>query len=329
MGFTAENTLLADSSCPDKGDGVGGLTAFFEKRWRQKAHELGGAGGLPFRGKTGWKQLVSHSEANGNIILLFAPHVGINKDGTVGKLAKEGADHRTCSAAISAFEAVKQDESLSRFKNGVLDLQVDCIKHLLEPHVNTISNAENEMVALAHAMYQISEKFLDDIIDLKWQGPKSQLAILGGIIINCDGVETDLFWPRIFQIRTKNGTQELLKESFPNSVSQRSLNLVKPANHQLVHTSAQSSGYNSSNIALITINNIPVIVQKNEHNHYRGLHIVVINPSNGKVEMAKVFDTYKTSNAFDNFIDERIPHGYVVIAACKDDCVTKLSRKGK
>ena len=42
-----------------------------------------------------------------------------------------------------------------------------------------------------------------------------------------------------------------------------------------------------------------------------------------------MFDTYKSSVLFDKFIKRTIPEGYIVIAACKDDCVTELSEEGK
>ena len=58
----------------------------------------------------------------------------------------------------------------------------------------------------------------------------------------------------------------------------------------------------------------------------RGLHIVVINPANGKTRFTRVFDTYKSSDELDKFITlNAIPLGYIIIAACKDDCVTNLS----
>ena len=56
---------------------------------------------------------------------------------------------------------------------------------------------------------------------------------------------------------------------------------------------------------------------------------MIINPANGTVEFAKVFDTYKHSNSFDDFIFKGIPEGYIVAAACKDECVTQLSLTGK
>ena len=88
---------------------------------------------------------------------------------------------------------------------------------------------------------------------------------------------------------------------------------------------ARSSGFEGSNLAKITINNIPIRVERNENDHYRGLHIVVINPKNGKVEAGRVFDTYKTSEQLDSFILNCVPPRYIVVAACKDECVTNIS----
>ena len=40
------------------------------------------------------------------------------------------------------------------------------------------------------------------------------------------------------------------------------------------------------------VNDEVVRVYPNDDGHYRGLHIVIINTSNGDVEYAKCFDTY-------------------------------------
>ena len=57
--------------------------------------------------------------------------------------------------------------------------------------------------------------------------------------------------------------------------------------------------------------------------------MVVINPNDGNIVIAKTFDTYKTSANIDAFVKVSIPPGYIVAAACKDDCVTKLSLYAK
>lgn len=86
-----------------------------------------------------------------------------------------------------------------------------------------------------------------------------------------------------------------------------------------------SGGKNAGNYATITINNEEVKVHPNKDYNYRGMHIVVINKLSGKVEIAKVFDTSENSERFDAFVERGIPNGFIVVAACKDDCVKKLS----
>ena len=68
---------------------------------------------------------------------------------------------------------------------------------------------------------------------------------------------------------------------------------------------------------------------KNENNNERGLHIVVINPLNGKVLKAKVFDTYTDCKSLDTFIKKEVKNGQIIVAACKDECTLKLSDTAK
>lgn len=58
----------------------------------------------------------------------------------------------------------------------------------------------------------------------------------------------------------------------------------------------------------------------------RGLHIVIINPFIGTIIKSQIFDTYESSKSIDEFIKLPIPENHIIIAACKDDCVTNLSQ---
>ena len=63
----------------------------------------------------------------------------------------------------------------------------------------------------------------------------------------------------------------------------------------------------------------------NENGHDRGLHIVVINPYAGHVEIAKVFDTYKSDEGLVEFMKtSHIPNGFIVATACKDECTVGM-----
>ena len=59
------------------------------------------------------------------------------------------------------------------------------------------------------------------------------------------------------------------------------------------------------------------------------MHIVIINPKWGNIEWARVFDTYKSCDELDKFLDiiPKTEKDYIVCVACKDDCITSLSEK--
>jgi hypothetical protein len=72
---------------------------------------MGGLGGIPFIGKVGFGAFSHHVPHGGNLFILFAPHVGITPDGTIGKYARDGQDHHdsACGAAIGAFGKLKEN----------------------------------------------------------------------------------------------------------------------------------------------------------------------------------------------------------------------------
>ena len=212
FGFTKDNTLFADSTCPDEINHVhtkDDVTSLFQQRWG-KLFPLGGLAGLPFAGQTGWGAFSSHVPINGHIVIVFAPHVGLDFEGKVGSFYRAGQHYssRACGAAIGAYLAGKDKKSGKPVPQTdcYLDHQMDCIKHLVEPHVEQIANAKNEMAELAYQMFEIHRQFLDTILNDAWMSPNSKLAIIGGIQINIDGGANDRFLPLSFEVRSKDGT---------------------------------------------------------------------------------------------------------------------------
>ena len=101
-------------------------------------------------------------------------------------------------------------------------------------------------------------------------------------------------------------------------------------NNNSIVINVSSSGYNAGNTASIRVNDSAVPIYQNINGHHRGFHIVLINPKKLEVEWAQAYDTYKNSFMFDDFIETGdIREGIIVVAACKDECVTSLSEKGK
>ena len=80
---------------------------------------------------------------------------------------------------------------------------------------------------------------------------------------------------------------------------------------------ARSAGFEAGNKATISINDEAVDVANNESNNQRGLHIVVVDASTGEVTNAKAYDTYKSSEVMEYFIDNlHVPDNHIVVAAC-------------
>ena len=172
---------------------------------------------MPFTGKTGWGAFSSHCPKDGNIIILFAPHVGIDKHGVVGMVAREGQDQSSsaCGAAKYGLQTALKDPEHCKKPTEIYDHQMDCIKHFLLPHANKIHNSENEQVALAYKMYDIIEEYLKNVVTKDWmKSPKSKLAIVGGIMINCDEDKSDRFLPLRFEVQTQNSSVDLFEAAF-------------------------------------------------------------------------------------------------------------------
>jgi hypothetical protein len=92
MGMNADNTVLAESSCPDEvnhNDYMEDISNRLNFELGEVFY-LGGLAGVPFAGRGGWNTLASHVPQEGNIFVLFAPHVGVSENGELGKVLRPG-----------------------------------------------------------------------------------------------------------------------------------------------------------------------------------------------------------------------------------------------
>ena len=90
LGFTPENTLFGYSVCADEvNNRREQLISLMINRW-QEGFALGGLGGLPFAGKSGFGAYLHHVPDQGKLLVIFAPHVGLDEIGRVGSLQRDG-----------------------------------------------------------------------------------------------------------------------------------------------------------------------------------------------------------------------------------------------
>ena len=60
------------------------------------------------------------------------------------------------------------------------------------------------MVALTYCMYNLIKDYLFKILDWDLLSVNNQVALCGGIMINCEGEKTDMFLPLHFELKTKD-----------------------------------------------------------------------------------------------------------------------------
>jgi hypothetical protein len=204
-GFTNRNTLYGQSIGADEANHLTGeLGDQMRSTWGH-VFNLGGIGGIPFVGKTGFTAFSHHVPDNGNLLVVYAPNIGISPNGEIGKLLRDG-QHKltmTCSSAIQAYQSVLKGE---RVPDGATHDMMIHLKRALAGRATAISKAEDPMAALAREMFEISDKQMRDIINFGYGN--GWLALLGGIQINLSSPFASVFLPLKFTI-AKNGTQEI------------------------------------------------------------------------------------------------------------------------
>jgi hypothetical protein len=218
-GFTSSNTLFAHSVCSDEVNHRDEqLVDLMVTRWGE-GFSLGGLAGLPFAGKSGFRAYLHHVPDRGKLLVMFAPHVGIDEEGRIGALQREGqsAISKACGAAIGAFKAIGTQKAARAEMNGNVlsivdeadldqfDPQLRQIVSLLQPKLEGLESSANDIGFVTYQMYGIVRDLLDACIA---QTPDvwdytDEVAIVGGIIINRKN-GGDFFQPLSFESRSKD-----------------------------------------------------------------------------------------------------------------------------
>jgi len=202
-GFKQENVIYGESTCPDEINHEDcSIGSYMQQDWGE-VFQMGGIGGCPYVGKFGYKAMLAHAPDNGNVVILFGPHVGISPSGEVGKFSRIGQKKLStaCGAAIAAFNAGKSGDFSDQ---GDQDIQQSFLKERLGIQAGEIAQAENPMAELAHRAYLLVEQMMIDIA----QPPEEfgHFALIGGIQLNMPEPFNEYFLPLTFQVSSKDAT---------------------------------------------------------------------------------------------------------------------------
>ncbi|KAL3908797.1 MAG: hypothetical protein SGARI_002903 [Bacillariaceae sp.] len=219
-GYTPENTLFAQSICPDEvNHEEGDITDLFTKYCGEVFH-MGGLGGIPFTGKVGFGAFSHHCpDEDGHLAVLMAPHIGIDKDGKLGKYDREGQENSgaCCGAAVGAYGHCCAGKPPPNLAVHPEEYQFNYIINQVHDNMcRIVGETESEKQAsLARVMHQVGSDLLDKNISFDFGDDKSTVVVLSGVQVNMPDPFCDYFLPMQFYILKKDGSKEdIFEESF-------------------------------------------------------------------------------------------------------------------
>jgi hypothetical protein len=229
VGFEKSTTLLATSLCCDE------VNREFEDSLRHvygSNFSMGGLAGFAFGGVTSFGAMAHHIPSNGNCLIVYGPHVGIDVDGAVGKLNRVGRyDHGSgacCGSATAAHAYCRSVSNGDRKKkvdpDDYTDAQQVWVGSTLLKHAQRLHDATAPEVELPHALFDCQDDLMQHIVQ-KACGEvhgDGKIALLGGIQVNTPEGVSEYFVPQKFHILNNKGElvmdliEDLKEEVFVN-----------------------------------------------------------------------------------------------------------------
>lgn len=207
-GCVKSNTLLATSFCCDEASRQ--LEDDLEGTYGRNFN-LGGLAGFPWAGQTGFAAMAHHIPEGGNCLLVYGPHVGITKEGLVGKVERGGiAKPDTCCGSAVAASNYARDITdgramISTNLNSFTDFQQGAIQQMILPHCKRLDEAKDRMLELPYALYESQDLLMTTIAESGASATPNGVILLGGIQINTGPTTADYFHPLRFSYMNKDG----------------------------------------------------------------------------------------------------------------------------
>lgn len=196
-GCVAKNTLYGQSICSDEINNEKGDLADLMKEYWGEVFPLGGIGGAPFVGKTGFMAFSHHVPDDGNVLILFGPHVGVTEAGEVGKYHRIGqkGNSTSCGAVIAAYQ---QCCGTTEMPFDMDDMQQSWLRQYIGPKAQYCKSCDEPIKAATDVAYDCIKEKLLRIVNTKFGTGK--LILVGGIQINLPKPYEDHFQPKFFQV---------------------------------------------------------------------------------------------------------------------------------
>lgn len=183
LGLKPHQLMHADSMCCDDVNAI---------QYPPRAYEmlgpfhLGGLDGYPFAGITGMNAFAHHVPEDGAVVIFYAPHIGITKDGNIGEISRIGQSDNSacCGAAKGALGKLINNQIIEGNINS-LDFQMNTIEQIFLHQKNRILKAENQIFEATEVMYEAIDDRIEVLIK-ETNYPCKYVILVGAIFINGD-----------------------------------------------------------------------------------------------------------------------------------------------
>lgn len=147
---------------------------------------LGGLNGFPFAGLTGMSAFAHHVPEDGAVLIFYAPHIGITKEGVIGEIARFGQrSHSACCGAARGALGKLAAGQLVEGNMTSLDFQMNTIEQIFLHQKDRILQAESQMFEATEVMYEAIDERIEVLVK-NTQYPCKYVLLIGAVFINGD-----------------------------------------------------------------------------------------------------------------------------------------------
>lgn len=183
FGLAPKQLMLADSICSDDVNSMEYPPRAYEMLGPFK---MGGLDGFPFTGLTGMGAFAGHVPDDGAVFVYHAPHIGIDAQGALGQIMREGQHAPSgCCGACRAAVAKLLAGTIVAGEISELDYQQNTIEQILLAQADRIRRAPNALKEATDVMDEAITARVD-LLASKTTYRARYLLLVGGILINAD-----------------------------------------------------------------------------------------------------------------------------------------------
>lgn len=183
LGLKPYQLMHADSMCCDDVNAIQYPPRALEMLGQ---FHLGGLNGFPFAGITGMNAFAHHVPENGAVIIFYAPHIGVTKEGVIGEIHRIGQrENSACCGAAKGALAKLIKQQIIEGDISALDFQMNTIEQIFLHQKDRILSAKNQIYEATEVMYEAIDDRIEVLVK-ETHYPCKYVLLVGAVFINGD-----------------------------------------------------------------------------------------------------------------------------------------------